>query len=114
MDSLDKREVIRFLEAIENGSITPADTYQMVERFDPLLSYFLLRYLREKYALTDTSSGAGQRLIELLTTYPHIAKLANPPRDEPMVEWFDESYAMRSFFQKPRDYVDLIVDKLEG
>lgn len=114
MDEMDKREVIRFLEAIEDGRIPAADSYQMVQGFDPLLSYFLLRYLREKHPSADNESGAGERLLELLTTYPAVAKLANTPKDEPMVEWFDDSYSMRAFFNKPQEYVDLIVDKLEG
>ncbi|MFK7827733.1 MAG: hypothetical protein AB8G05_26540 [Oligoflexales bacterium] len=114
MDDLNKADVLGFISAVEDGNKGTADMYNAVVKFDPLLSYFLLRYLREKHPVTDRSSGAGERLLDLVKTYPEIGRLASAPKNEPMIEWFDDSYSTRSYFSKPQEYVDLIVDKLEG
>lgn len=114
MDELDKADVLSIISAIEDGTKATADIYSLVLKFDPLLNYFLLKYLREKHPITDRNSGAGERLLDLVKTYPDIGRLATPPKNEPMVEWFDESYSTRTYFSNPEEYVNLIVDKLEG
>lgn len=114
MEQTDKAEANRFLQAIENGCVSEEETYNIVSKFDPLLTHFLLRYLKEKHPVTESSSGAGVRLLELLKVYPGISSLAVPPKNEPMLEWFDDSYAMSHFFKDPSGFVDLIVDKMDG
>lgn len=114
MDDIDKREVLRFLMGIENGNLSIHDMFTLVQKFDPLLSYFLLKYLRDKHPITENSSGAGQRLLDFLTSYPEVANLVQKPAKDPMIEWFSDSYTTKSFFASPHEYVDLIVDKLDG
>ena len=114
MDEIDKKEVLRFLVAVEEGSLPVNDMFTIVEKFDPLLSYFLLKYLREKHPVTDRDSGAGSRLLELLTSYPELAKMANSSQKDPMVEWFSDSYSTKTYFNATQEFVDLIVDKMEG
>ena len=114
MDDMNKREVLRFLLAIEEGGLPLDDCYQMLEKMDPLLAHFLLRYLREKFPAKGSATGAADRLLQLLQHHPDAAKLAAPPRDEPMIEWFDDTHSMGEFFGEPRQFVDTIVDKLEG
>lgn len=113
MDDIDKRQVFRFLNGIEEGSSSLDDCYQLILNFDPLLAHFLLRYLREKYPPTE-NTGAAERLLSLLSSFPKVAKLANPPQNEPFCEWFDDTYSMREFFSKPEVFVNTIIDKLEG
>jgi hypothetical protein len=115
MEDMEKREVFRFLQGIEDGGLPIADAYNVLRHFDPLLSYFLLRFLREKHPINDESTGAGKRLLELVSTYEDVAKLTKAPKgDEAMVEWFNDSFNMRQFFNRPEEFVQLIVDKLEG
>ncbi|MBC60931.1 MAG: hypothetical protein CMP11_00590 [Zetaproteobacteria bacterium] len=110
------RDISRFLDSIELGNVTTNDAFHLADSFDDLITYFLLRYLREKYPAKAGSVGASERLISLLThNGGQIAKKALPPKGEVIfVEWFDENYEMKSFFKNRNDFVTLILDKLEG
>ena len=110
----NKAEANRFLQAIEDGAIPGSEAYNIAAKFDPLLTYFLLRYLKEKHPVSAESSGPGTRLLELLRLYPEISRLAMPPGNEPMLEWFSDSYTMKHFFGDPSGFVDLIIDKMDG
>lgn len=111
MDNITKRKVDRFMDAIEGGIIPLEEAFNIAEEQDPLLLYFMLRYLKEMYG--KDQQGPGGRLLQFLSSYPSIAKLALPPKNEPMLEWFNDSYTVHSF--KSRDeYLELIIDKLEG
>ncbi|MEZ4741610.1 MAG: hypothetical protein R3B45_04060 [Bdellovibrionota bacterium] len=109
-----KRDINRFLDAIETGNLPIADAYNIFREFEPLLGYFLLYYLREKHHVTENHSGPGERLLSLVSTYPDVSKTAKKPADDPFVEWFDDTYNMREFFNDRQLYIDTIVDKLEG
>jgi hypothetical protein len=109
-----KRDCNRFLDGIEQGKMTAADSYNLLRQFDPLLGYFLLFYLREKHHVTDMSSGAGERLLGLVSTYPEAAKIAKRPARDSIVEWFEDAYSAREFFGNRDAFVELIVEKLEG
>ncbi len=114
MYEMIKRDANRFLDAIESGNLPTADAFNVLRYLDPLLAYFLLAYLREKHHVTDTSSGPGERLLSLVSTYPDAGKLAKRPNSDPIVEWFEDSFTMREFFGRRDAFVDLIIDKLEG
>ena len=111
MDNMTKRKVDRFMDAISEGMISLDEASITAEELDPLLLYFMLRYLKEMYG--KDQQGPGGRLLQLLSTYPSIAKLANTPKNEPMVEWFNDSYTVRSFPSRD-EYLQTIIDKLEG
>ena len=114
MHEMIKRDSNRFLNSIEEGDLPTADAFNLLRKFDPLLAYFLLYYLREKHHVTDTSSGPGERLLSLVSTYPDAGKLAKRPGNDPLVDWFEDSYSVREFFGRRDAFVDVIVDKLEG
>lgn len=109
----ETREGIRLLTGLENGTLSSADAYNIAERRDPVLVYFVLRYLREKYPLGE-SSGVARRLIELTSTYDQLVKMSKTGEKDILREWFDESYNMRQFFDQSSQFVELIVEKIEG
>ncbi len=108
-----KDSATHFIEKLDAGQLAVTDAYNSVKAMDPLLAYFVLRFLKEKYG-RDAGSGGAKTLMELLSTYPDVAKLTRVSEDEPMKEWFDDSYSMRQYFGKPSEFIELIVDKLEG
>ena len=114
MDRVDYQDGLRVIEAIDNGGLPPADVYTIMRDFDPLYSYFLLKFLRDKNPVDEYSSGGGERLLQLVGTYDDLSKLLKKSPDDPMIEWFEDSYTTRQFFDKPEDYVRIIVDKMEG
>lgn len=114
MYEMIKRDSNRFLDSIEEGNLPTADGFNLLRNFDPLLAYFLLYYLREKHHVTESSSGPGERLLSLVSTYPDAGKLAKRPGNDPIVDWFEDTYSVREFFGRRDAFVDIVVDKLEG
>jgi hypothetical protein len=113
--NFEVREGLRLLAGLENGSLTSADAYTIAEQRDPVLLYFILRYLREKYpAGKPSSQGVLQRVVELTSTYDDIVKKAKVGEHDSMREWFDDAYAMRDYFDRSEELVEMIVDKLES
>ena len=105
----------RFLEGVESGSLSAGNAFELTENMDEILTYFLIRFLREKYRPgTQGSEGVVQRLIELTGTYPSIVKACKDGEKDPMTEWFDDTYELRSWLGNADGYVDLIVDKLDS
>ena len=116
MNSLsDKSQSIRFLSGLESGTLSSSDAYNIVKDKDPVLVYFLLRYLKDKYSASQPEAAAVHgRLLELTTTYDDIKKMLRAGEQDAMREWFDDSYSVREYQRDPEAYVDLIIDKLEG
>jgi hypothetical protein len=113
--NMEVREGLRLLTGLENGSLSVADAYTIVDKRDPVLVYFILRYLREKYpASKPTSQGVLQRVVELTSTYDDVVKMTKKGEQDSMREWFDDAYSMREYFDKSDELVEMIVDKLES
>jgi hypothetical protein len=110
-----KREGLRFLQGIENGNLTAADAYNIADGIDPVLVYFTLRYLREKYpASAAASAGVSRRLVELTSTYDDVVKLSKQGERDPLREWFDDTYDVRDYFDDAAGLIDMLVEKIEG
>jgi hypothetical protein len=114
MDRVDAGDGLRVIDAIDSGGLPAADVYSIMRDFDPLYSYFILYYLREKNQIDEYQSGGGQRLLQLVGAYDDLARLLRETPKDSMVEWFHDSYNIKQFFSRPKDFVNLIVDKLEG
>lgn len=111
----EKREALRLLEGLENGNLTTADAYNVADKLDPVLVYFVLRYLREKYPPNEPrSQGVATRLVELTSTYDSIVKKSKAGEKDVLREWFDDSYTTREFFNEPEEFISMIVEKIEG
>ena len=113
MDDMDRREVVRFLDGIEEGDLPISDAFNILRTLDPLMGHFLLTYLREKNPVTDTSHGPGERLLNLVSTYKEAANMAKPHED-PMIEWFEDTYSYRQFFNERDEFINLLIEKFEG
>lgn len=111
----EKKEGLRLLSGLENGTLSTADAFNIAEKRDPLLLYFILRYLREKYPATNTASqGVLERIVSLTSTYTDLVKKTKSAESDPVREWFDDAYTMRQYFDKSGEFVEMIVEKIEG
>ncbi len=82
---------------------------------DPLLFYFVVRYLREAFSGNQQAHEAiAMRVAQLFSTYPDLARAIKSGEKDVMREWFDDSHNMREFSHKAEDYIELIYDKLES
>lgn len=111
----EKREGVRLLNGLENGTLTPADSFNIADKRDPLLVYFILRFLRDKYPASNAASqGVLERIVALTGTYPDLVKKTKGAESDPVREWFDDTYNIREFFTKSDEFVEMIVEKIEG
>ncbi len=116
MGSLDEHsESLRLLSGLENGTLDAADAYNIAKERDPVLLYFILRFLRENYPPSSPQSkGVIERLVELTGTYTDLVAMAKEGERDPMREWFDDGYTTQQFRANSEEYLTLIVDKFEG
>ncbi len=111
----EKQEAGRLLAGLEEGGMSAADAFDIADQRDPLMVYFIFRYLREKYPPGGPQSqGIVERLLELASTYDGLMKATKAAERDPMREWFDDTHSMSEFFGDSQEFIDMIVEKLEG
>jgi hypothetical protein len=100
---------------MEAGTLPPADAWALTSKMDPVLIYFVLRYLREKYPPSDPkSAGVAQRLVALTSTYDDVVKKSKQGEKDVIREWFDDSHEMHEFYSSPAQLIAVLVDKIES
>ena len=108
-----KRNAQRILEGLEDARLSTDETYHLVVEADPTLVFFLFAWLRAHYPSSHSASdGVLGRLGALVTQFPKVARMARSGESDPVVAWFQESHTYRDF--RSREFIDLIVDKLES
>ena len=109
----EKRAARNILDAIEDAGISAARTFDLVRDADPALLHLIFSWLRSRYPSSHpTSDGVLGRLSELCTRYPKAAQMAKVGQSDPVVAWFEEGHNYRHY--SASDFLDLVVDKLEG
>jgi hypothetical protein len=107
-----KAAALRILEGIEEGTMSTADSYSLVEDADPALIYLIFTWIRKRYADIPNADAVRARLVAVMEKDPSIPRKLKEGQADPVVEWFEEEYAYRDYGS--HDFIDLIVEKLEG
>jgi hypothetical protein len=109
----EQKAALRILEGIEEGNMSAADSFALIDEADPALVYLLLTWIRKHY---DASQPPGDavigRLAEISNRYTAVAKKMKEGQADSIVEWFEDGYSYRELGSK--EFVALIVDKLES
>lgn len=100
------------LESVELGSMSPAEAFRFFEDADDTLVYFIVTYLRERYARHPAAEGVLGRLVALCDAHPQVMQKAKAGQSDSLVTWFEDEYRYRDF--ESADFIELIVEKLEG
>ncbi len=108
----ENQRALRILESIEQGSASAAESYRLIEDADPTLVYFIFTWLRKHYAEHPAAEGVIGRLVELATKYPALTRQLEIGKADAVVTWFEETHRYREF--ESREFIEVIVDKLEG
>jgi hypothetical protein len=108
----EQRAALEILESIENGTTSAAGSFHLIEHADPTLIYFIFEWLKQSYAGHPAAEGVHGRLAALCTAYPAVTKLAKEGKADTVVQWFEEAYRYRELGS--REFIELIVEKLEG
>ncbi len=106
-----QRAALRILEGIEEGTMSAADSYALVEDADPALVYLIFTWLRKRYAEHVNADAVIGRLVAVSDRGSVPGKMKEGQAD-PVVEWFEDGYSYRELGSK--EFIELIVDKLEG
>ena len=93
--------------------MTPDETYALMENADSTLVYFILKWLKKHYHRDhDNHEIVRARLKDVTNSYRALTRKAKAGEDDPVVEWFEGDYR---YSETPaEEFIDLIVEKLEG
>lgn len=103
---------LRILEGIEEGTMSTADSYALVEDADPALIYLIFTWIRKRYADNPNADAVIARLLAVVDRDPKVAAKMKEGQRDPVVEWFEDEHSYRELGR--RDFIELIVDKLES
>jgi hypothetical protein len=107
----EQRAALRLLDGIEEGTISAADSYALVEDADPALVYLIFTWLRKRYADHVNADAVLGRLLAVSERGTVPDKMKEGAED-PVVEWFEDGYSYKDLGSK--EFIELIVDKLES
>jgi hypothetical protein len=103
---------MRILEGIEEGTMSSAESFALVEDADPALVYLIFTWIRKRYADNPNADAVVGRLLAVIARSPAVGKKAKEGQEDPVVKWFEEEHSYREL--GARDFIELIVEKLEG
>ncbi len=103
---------MRILSGLEDGTMSAADSVELVEAADPALVYLLFTWLRRRYADHPAADAVVGRLVAVVDKHPKVSARMAEGKKDPVVEWFEDEHQYKDL--SARDFVELIVDKLEG
>ena len=109
---IEKREARRILNVIEMGTLDAADVFPLLEQADPTLVYFLVTWLRLRYAHDPAAEGVIGRIVAISQKYPAVTRMMKQGQADPLVEWFEDTYEYRAFTSD--EFIDIVVEKLES
>jgi hypothetical protein len=107
----EQRAALRILEGIEEGTLTPSDSFALVDDADPALIYLIFTWLRKRYADHVNADAVIGRLVAISTRGQVPAKMKEGQAD-PVVQWFEETYSYKELGSK--EFIELVIEKLEG
>ena len=109
----ERAAALRILEGIEEGTMSAADSFNLIDDADPALVYLIFTWIRARYGPSHPASDAViGRLLAISNRYTAVPKKMKQGQADPVVEWFEDSYTYKDLNAK--DFIALVVDKLEG
>ncbi len=111
----DKREALRLLSGLENGTMNTADALVLAETLDPVLVYLIVRYLRESYPASDpAATSVLERVVALTSGQAAFVQKCRDGENDSVSQWFEAEHSFGTFRGQSEQLVDVIVDKLES
>ena len=109
----EKLAALTILQGIVQGTMTPDESFEFLDKADPTLVYFILKYVKKHYHRDhDEFDEVRTRLTNLQTSYRSITRKAKAGEEDLVVEWFEGSHRYREMTAE--EFIDLVVEKLEG
>ncbi len=103
---------LRILQGLEEGTMSTADSFALIEDADPALIYLIFTWIRRHYADNPNADAVIGRLLAVADKYPSVTAKMKEGQADPLVEWFEDEYQYRELGN--REFIELIIDKLES
>jgi len=109
----EKREALRLLEGLEQGSMSSADIGHLVDEADPALVYLVFTWLRNRYGNDHPAAeGVIGRVVEVTNGHNSTKAKMREGKQDCISSWFEEEHSYKEFGAK--EFISLVVEKLEG
>ena len=108
----EKQSALRILEGIELGTMTSDESYGYLRDSEPVLVYFIFKWLRKRYRDHEAASGVLGRLADICNTHRSITRKAKEGEEDPVVGWFEGPYRYKDLTGS--EFIDIVVEKLES
>lgn len=114
-NSTDRDTALSLLRGLENGGMSSHQAHLLAEELDPVLVYFVVRFLREAYPASDPAATAVlERVVALTSAYPAVVQKSKRGEADSVSQWFGGDYTFRDFRGRGEELIEMIVDKLES
>lgn len=111
----EKNAALKLLDGLENGGITTLEAFTLAEQIDPVLVYFIVRFLRETYPATDPAAPAVlERVVRLTSDHPEVIGKSKTGERDSMREWFDSEYVVTDYRGRGNELIEMISEKLDS
>ena len=109
----EKQHAFGILLGIAQGSAMADETFALLKDAEPVLVYFLFRWLKKYYHKDhDDYEFVKANLSDVRNSHRQLTRMAKDGEEDPMVEWFEGHYRYREM--SAFEFIDLIIEKLEG
>ena len=109
----EKLEALTLLQDTVEGAVMPEELFPRYDAADPVLVYFLFKWIKKHYHRDhEDSDFVRGNLKDLTNTYRSLTRKAKGGEEDPLVEWFEGNYRYSEL--PAAEFIDLIVEKLEG
>lgn len=93
--------------------MSAAESNAALEVADPTLVYFIFKYLKKHYHRDhEMHEIVRARLGDVRNNYRALTRMAKAGEEDPVVEWFEGTHRYSELTSA--EFIDIIVDKLEG
>ncbi len=111
--SEEKQHAFGILLGIAQASATADETFALLKDAEPVLVYFLFRWLKKYYHKDhDDYEFVKANLSDVRNSHRQLTRMAKDGEEDPLVEWFEGNYKYREM--TAFEFIDLIIEKLEG
>ncbi len=113
--STDRGKALRLLQGLEAGGVSAAEAQTLAQDLDPVLVYFIVRFLREVFPASNPATSAVlERVTKLTSAYPGLVDKSKEGERDPVAQWFAGQHSLRGFRGRGRELIEMIVEKLES
>ena len=112
---IDPKAASKLLRGLETGGLPANEARTLAEGLDPVLLYFVVRFLREVYPASDrAATSVLDRVVKLTASFPGMVTKVKKGEQDPVVRWFTGSHSFGEFRGRGASLIELIVAKLEA